>query len=174
MTRVDDDMQPAPDDLQATQDDLQPAEGGTTQGRVIQGSVIQDSTYEDSADRDSADGRLTTEQIAHAADDRTDETPPSPERSTADAHAQLLADNEKQDVIGRWREIQAAFVDEPRKAVTDADALVADLMQRLAQMFATEREQLEVQWSAGRDVSTEDLRQGLQRYRSFFERLLAA
>jgi hypothetical protein len=88
--------------------------------------------------------------------------------------ARLLTADEQREVTGRWREIQAAFVDEPRQAVTDADALVADLMQRLAQMFAAERQQLESQWSAGGEVSTEDLRQGLQRYRSFFERLLAA
>jgi hypothetical protein len=61
-----------------------------------------------------------------------------------------------------------------RRAVQDADALVADLMQRLARMFASERGQLESRWAGGDDVSTEDLRRGLRRYRSFFERLLAA
>ena len=77
-------------------------------------------------------------------------------------------------ILVQWKDIQAEFVDEPRKAVQDADALVAELMQRLAQMFASEREQLESRWSGGEDVSTEDLRRGLRRYRSFFERLLAA
>jgi hypothetical protein len=77
-------------------------------------------------------------------------------------------------VRARWREIQGNFVDEPRSAVQDADALVAELMQRIARMFAAERDQLESGWVSQTDVSTEDLRQGLQRYRSFFERLLAA
>jgi hypothetical protein len=45
----------------------------------------------------------------------------------------------------RWKDIQAEFVDESRRAVQDADALVAELTQRLAQMFASEREQLESQ-----------------------------
>lgn len=90
------------------------------------------------------------------------------------AHAQLLEDHELQSVLGQWKEIQAQFVDEPRKAVQDADALVAELMQRLAQTFASERERLESRWAGGGDVSTEDLRNGLRRYRSFFERLLAA
>ena len=89
-------------------------------------------------------------------------------------NAQLLGDDELTTVVTRWREIQAEFVDEPRRAVQDADALVADLMQRLAAMFAHEREELEARWSSGSAVDTEDLRQGLQRYRSFFERLLAA
>jgi hypothetical protein len=90
------------------------------------------------------------------------------------AQAQLLEGEELDGVITRWRDIQARFVDEPRSAVQDADELVADLMQRLARMFATERDQLESRWTSGEDVSTEDLRQGLRRYRSFFERLLAA
>jgi hypothetical protein len=90
------------------------------------------------------------------------------------AHAPLLEDHELQSILVRWKDIQAGFVDEPRRAVQDADALVAELMQRLAQMFASEREQLESRWAGGDDVSTEDLRHGLRRYRSFFERLLAA
>jgi hypothetical protein len=89
-------------------------------------------------------------------------------------YAQLLEDHEMQSILGQWKDIQAAFVDEPRKAVQDADALVSELMQRLAQKFASEREQLESQWAGGDDVSTEDLRRGLRQYRSFFERLLAA
>jgi hypothetical protein len=85
----------------------------------------------------------------------------------------LLEPHDLERIVDRWREIQASFVDEPAKAVKDADTLVAELMQQLARMFASQREQLEATWSAGDSVSTEDLRQGLQRYRSFFERLLA-
>jgi len=89
-------------------------------------------------------------------------------------YVQLLEYNEQQRVLGQWRDIQAEFVDEPRKAVRDGDALVAELTDRLAQSFAGEREQLESQWAGGDDVSTEELRQSLRRYRSFFDRLLAA
>jgi hypothetical protein len=88
--------------------------------------------------------------------------------------AQLLENDELHTILARWKDIQAQFVDEPKSAVQDADALVADLMQRLARMFASEREQLESRWASGDDVSTEDLRHSLRRYRSFFERLLAA
>jgi hypothetical protein len=73
----------------------------------------------------------------------------------------------------RWEEIQVRFVDEPRGAVEDADALVATVMQKLAEGFAQERERLEAQWGRGEDISTEDLRVALQRYRSFFQRLLS-
>ena len=88
--------------------------------------------------------------------------------------AQLLENNELHTMLARWKDIQAEFVDEPKSAVQNADALVADLMQRLARTFASEREQLESRWASGNDVSTEDLRHSLRRYRSFFERLLAA
>ena len=146
-------------------------------------------------DPESTEGRaLSTEQIAAAGAEREDRATSSgplhapaeqsvPARQAAPGsdpgagdqpRAQLLEDNELQNLLVQWKDIQAEFVDEPRKAVQAADALVAELMQRLAQMFASERAQLESRWSGGEDVSTEDLRRGLRRYRSFFERLLAA
>jgi hypothetical protein len=64
-------------------------------------------------------------------------------------------------------------VDEPRRAVEEADELVAEAIRQLAQSFAEARTNLEHQWDRGDDVSTEDLRQALQRYRSFFGRLLS-
>jgi hypothetical protein len=72
----------------------------------------------------------------------------------------------------RWTDIQASFVDEPRRAVQQADALVSDVIQRITSTFSDERAQLESQWDRGGDVSTEELRQALQRYRTFFSRLL--
>jgi|HubBroStandDraft_4_1064222.scaffolds.fasta_scaffold523138_2 hypothetical protein len=127
---------------------------------------------------------LSTEQIARAGTERTDQ--PSRQAQSAEqavaarphgdeqARVQLFGQDELEGIVDRWRDIQASFVDEPQKAVKDADSLVAELMQRLARTFASQREQLESSWSTGDSVSTEDLRQGLQRYRSFFERLLAA
>jgi hypothetical protein len=73
----------------------------------------------------------------------------------------------------RWSAIQTGFVDEPRKAVEEADTLVAEVMKHLAEVFAGERRQLESQWERADQVSTEDLRLAMRRYRSFFERLLA-
>jgi hypothetical protein len=85
----------------------------------------------------------------------------------------LFSSNEASELRGRWDAIQAGFVDEPRKAVEDADRLVASAMQRLAEVFADERAKLEGQWDRGDNVSTEDLRLALRRYRSFFGRLLS-
>ena len=69
--------------------------------------------------------------------------------------------------------MQTSFVDEPRRAVEQADELVAGVMKRLAETFARERANLEHQWDRGEDVTTEDLRVVMQRYRSFFDRLLS-
>lgn len=86
----------------------------------------------------------------------------------------LLADIELSDLRSRWSNIQAEFVDEPQRSVEQADQLVATTMQRLAEGFARERASLEKQWDSGANVSTEDLRVALQRYRAFFGRLLNA
>jgi len=87
--------------------------------------------------------------------------------------SQLFPPNELQELRSRWDDIQTAFVDEPRRAVEQADSMVASAMQRLAEVFANERSGLEKQWDRGDNVSTEDLRVAFTRYRSFFERLLS-
>jgi hypothetical protein len=76
------------------------------------------------------------------------------------------------ELRSRWDRIQAAFVDEPKTAVQQADELVAQAIKRLAESFADARNGLERQWDSGDDVSTEDLRVAFRKYRSFFERLL--
>ena len=122
---------------------------------------------------DDYDGaRLTAVDAASGRADRSD--PYGSAAADPEPRASLLEDYELQSMTMRWKDIQAEFVDEPREAVQEADALVAELMQRLAAMFAGERAGLEERWAGGNRVSTEDLRQGLRRYRSFFERLLAA
>jgi hypothetical protein len=87
--------------------------------------------------------------------------------------APLFSPEETKDFRARWDALQVSFVDEPRRAVEQADNLVAVTMKRLAEMFAAERTRLEGQWDRGDDVSTEDLRLALRRYRSFFGRLLS-
>jgi hypothetical protein len=97
---------------------------------------------------------------------RTEATP------AEDQSTPLFAQGEIENFRSRWSDIQTGFVDEPRQAVKDADNLVAALMQKLAEGFASEREGLERQWDRGAEISTEDLRVALRRYRSFFDRLL--
>lgn len=106
------------------------------------------------------------------AEMRTD-MPPQNRTSTDEEVSALFADDECHGLWKRWDDIQAGFVDEPRRAVQDADSLVAETMQQLANTFARERGNLEQQWGRGDNVSTEDLRIAFRRYRSFFKRLLS-
>ena len=100
------------------------------------------------------------EHVAPIVDNVADTTP-------------LFPNDELGDMRSRWDAAQAAFVDEPRRAVEQADGLVAFAMKRLAEVFSEERSKLEKQWDRGDNVSTEDLPVALERYRSFFHRLLS-
>jgi hypothetical protein len=120
--------------------------------------------------KDRLDDDLTTADLANAQ---------SPDRASSDrplsdsTGTHLFPSGELDNLRSRWKEVQTAFVDEPRSAVEKADGLVASAMKRLAEVFAAERSNLEKQWDSGDNVSTEDLRLAMQRYRTFFERLLA-
>jgi hypothetical protein len=96
------------------------------------------------------------------------------EQQTQTTDEALFADDELSGFRSRWDEIQSGFVDEPRQAVEQADALVVDVVDRLTAGFSEARSRLEEQWAKGEDASTEELRVALTRYRSFFKRLLAA
>lgn len=91
----------------------------------------------------------------------------------SDGHAVIFPNADSEDFRRRWTDIQASFVDEPKPSVEKADQLVAAVIQKLTQVFADERSKLEQNWSKGGEASTEDLRQALRRYRSFFDRLLS-
>jgi len=125
---------------------------------------------------------LTTEQLANASGETTAQAAAAGEPRSFKAEVRhdgagdvqpIFPEHEAADLRRSWEGIQAGFVDEPRHAVEDADHLVASAMKRLAEMFAEERQHLEGRWDRGDDVSTEDLRVALQRYRAFFGRLLA-
>ncbi|HXZ74260.1 MAG TPA: hypothetical protein VEH31_25790 [Streptosporangiaceae bacterium] len=142
-------------------------------GQVPGNDPLAERTHADDplAERTLADDPLA--ERVHADDplaERVDEDDPLVE----DVHepAGLASAGRHERFAARWQEIQAGFVDEPRRAVQDADALVVDMMDQLARMLAREREQLESLGATG-NISTEDLRLGLRRYRALFERLLA-
>jgi hypothetical protein len=125
------------------------------------------------------DATLSTADLANAPSARVDTSPAAerqqqqPQPQGQNPPAALFPERDAVDLRKRWIDIQTAFVDEPRSAVQQADSLLADVMKRLADSFATERANLEKQWGRGDNVTTEDLRIALQRYRSFFDRLLS-
>jgi hypothetical protein len=132
------------------------------------------------ADIDPRSSQKLAEELEHEGPQLTrSETPRSivemtPPRAQPNPDAApLLVEKDRQELRRRWDQIQTAFVDQPRNAVHDADALVSSAIDRLSKGFADERSKLEQQWDKGENVSTENLRVALQRYRSFFQRLLS-
>ena len=123
------------------------------------------------------DANGTAAGAASRDQDGPQETTPHREQRTTDdgdeRPAALVEPVKAADLQEKWTAIQVEFVDRPREAVSRADELVANVMQQVAARFADERSTLEQQWSSGDDVDTEDLRIALQRYRSFFKRLLS-
>lgn len=151
-------------------------------------------TIEPATDTEGAENDLSTADISSAMSRQNTNSPDNQtgtteietrpvDRSASPADTQTTAQNgsstplfqsdETETFRSRWQEIQSTFVDDPRNAVEQADHMVADIMKRLADLFAHERSKLEQQWEQGEDVSTEDLRVALQSYRSFFDRLLS-
>lgn len=94
--------------------------------------------------------------------------------STEQQQTTPLLGTDTEQLRERWQAVQAAFVDDPQHAVQQADELVTDVIDRLTKTFEETKDVLDTQLGEADDVSTEDLRVGLQRYRSFFERLLEA
>lgn len=109
---------------------------------------------------------------SESADTRVLPRTPEPNGAERESTTADLSQQDSAPANERWGRIQAAFVDDPRKAVSEAHELVGELTQRIVDAYARERGDLERQWSEGENVSTEDLRVCLQRYRAFFSRLL--
>jgi hypothetical protein len=102
-----------------------------------------------------------------------DSKPASAAASTdAPPDTRLVSDEQREALHARWREIQAMFVDEPRGAVNQADALVTEVVDAVTSGFASRKAGLEQRWGTGGEAATEELRQALHAYRAFFQRLL--
>jgi hypothetical protein len=122
------------------------------------------------------EGHLSTADMAAAAGRPArpaEMAPNAPSQAAHERATPLFPSDQAQQLRSRWESVQAGFVDEPRRSVEQADGLVAEVIKSLAETFASERSNLEQQWGRGNNISTEDLRLALQRYRSFFDRLLS-
>jgi hypothetical protein len=135
-------------------------------------STETDMDVDDATDGATA-GTVTDQEPAVAEEPVATGAKPAPTTADDDASAPLFADTEVDQFRTQWRELQAAFVDSPQQAVQEADELVAQIMQNLAATFAEHKRTLETQWDHGEQGETEDLRQALRRYRSFFNQLLS-
>jgi len=120
------------------------------------------------------DREVDKEPIGREPVERKAEVVPFEQRTTSPAPAEqtpLFPKGEVDQLQSRWDSIQAGFVDEPRKTLEEADKFVASAIERVSHLYSDERGKLEGMWRRGDQVSTEDLRIALQRYRTFFSRL---
>jgi hypothetical protein len=132
-------------------------------------------------DQSAESTELATEPVIETHDHSTGQSdfqaveaePPSAAPAETSTEQALFAQHDLSELQSRWAEVQAAFVDDPKDSVQQADGLVSDVVEHITTSFSQARSQLEEQWSRGEDASTEDLRVALTRYREFFQRLLA-
>jgi hypothetical protein len=95
--------------------------------------------------------------------------PAAAESPAAEAPASLLGSLNAAEIRGRFLDIQAGFIDEPRQAVEEAGHFVDDLLRQVAETLQQQRGQLT---GATDEASTEDLRLALRAHRQFVDRLL--
>ncbi|MEV6558654.1 hypothetical protein AB0M22_23285 [Nocardia sp. NPDC051756] len=93
--------------------------------------------------------------------------------SLDDVETPLFAEADLDRLRSQWREVQGAFVDSPRDAVTQADTIVSDIIYQLTTVYAERKRVLEERSAGLQESDTEDLRQALRGYRGFFRRLLS-
>lgn len=163
-------------ELNRTEARLTTADMAARTGSAIQMPPVQNESVREEVEAENINRPV---EVRSAATNRRDwdNTPTiTADQQVRDAGVAvpLFSDSDVGDLRSQWSNVQAEFVDEPRRAVEEADQLVATVMQRLAEGFARERGSLEKQWESGETASTEDLRMALQRYRAFFNRLLNA
>jgi hypothetical protein len=175
-----DDARLTADDVPGSERRIYPTGAGTTTTEVIDDrgdDLVRDGRAIDENDVAFArQSRVVERTDAAYADEKAAVGQTAAEVNStlgSDHPGQLFPTTELNDLRAKWDKAQIGFVDEPRTAVKQADELVATLVTRISQQFSATRTELEHQWDRGDNVSTEDLRQALRRYRSFFDRLLA-
>jgi len=151
--------------------DHEPVQSETTSRHETSSPVMQASRVEGQT-LVAGDGAAASEDDQGTREQRTTAGRSASGAGSDPEATPLFAEHEATQFRDRWGEVQAGFVDEPRRAVEQADGLVAEVMQRLAASFSDERSRLEASWGRGEETETEGLRQALRKYRSFFDRLL--
>jgi hypothetical protein len=136
-----------------------------------QDGVLDDRPELDDRQDEPLDDDVSGDEITDAGQDDVVAAPRGD--STDEPMPQLFADQDVDRFRQDWQAIQIAFVDDPKRAVSEADELVAAVIQSLAATFASHKSDLESQWRQG-EAATEDLRVALRRYRSFFNQLLSS
>ncbi len=115
----------------------------------------------------------TDDARSETASDTTSESSADTASDTgAEERATLIPPDRAESYNSRWTQLKSDFVDEPSRAVRGANELVGEVLDELEELFRSQRAELE-QGLDSEQTTTEDLRQALGRYRSFFDRLLS-
>jgi hypothetical protein len=89
---------------------------------------------------------------------------------TTEQFDHLLKPADRDDLDHRWTAIETGFVEDPARHIEMADDLLGDLIGRLQAALEHDRDRLSGAWK-GSDVTTEQLRELLLRYRASYQRL---
>lgn len=127
--------------------------------REQEGQVDEREADERHVDRDPSSERVDTSSGPGATTEWSDDA--------------LLSSDDRGSFQKRWDDIQVRFIDEPQQSVREADDLVSEVTTKIAKRFSSARDDMEQRWEGGNEPTTEELRQAVQRYRDFFQRLVA-
>ncbi len=150
--------------------DTMPAEAVPPPKNVLPGELVTSEEDAPSAEDAFSDEDTAAGQDTLAGQDTVawPGTPPEPGLEPEPEYDPAPASSAEQSLLAgaaatrqRWMSLQASFVDDPRVAVTEGAALVADV---LAQLQAAVR-------NAQLDGDTETLRLQMRRYRLLLDRL---
>jgi hypothetical protein len=146
--------------------------GGPTERQQDQDMARESERSTDMAEE--TDQRAETASNAETDDSQADsgQADSGQADSGAEPRATLIAPEQAETYNGRWNDLKSEFVDDPRTAVRGANSLVGEVLDELEELFRSQRADLEHGLDS-EQTTTEDLRQALGRYRSFFDRLLS-
>jgi hypothetical protein len=144
-----------------------------------------DAVVEDTDEAEDADPELVNTDVADepaepelageddridlVADDRTPESDPL--QKIAPVGPDTAMDPGTGSYQDRWGAIQAGFIDDPRRTVESASALVAEIWDETVRAITDEREGVEGRWQST-ESSTDDLRAAMQDYRALYARFI--
>jgi hypothetical protein len=170
------------DDRREGSGDVRDAESVRTESAVADDTIRADTAAAEPVATDRAvaaegDAARTRDPV----DDRDTHRDPTSERrpaagpgtTTTWSEDGLLSTDDRGSYQQRWDDIQVRFIDEPRQCVREADDLVGEVTTRISERFSGARQDMEQRWDGGNEPTTEELRQAVQRYRDFFQRLVA-
>lgn len=139
----------------------------------------EDTDTEDTEGAEGAEGADDTEDIRQEAWDTDEEfaepqaavAPEAGTTPTSSGSESLIAAESAEAFMERWSQVQTGFIEDPQKAVSNADALLSEVVTAYQQALEQRRTQISgAQADGGTD--TEDLRLALLEYRGLITALL--